>query len=66
MAHAAAIRDHPMLELAPVSSVERIFSPNPAVAQPGQLRKFCNNLSGDIGMSLRRQQDAKARRREQR
>ena len=31
-----------------------------------EMRKFCNNLSGDIGMSLRRQQDAKARRREQR
>ena len=28
---------HPMLESEPVSSVERIFSPNPAVAQPGQL-----------------------------
>ena len=28
-----------MLESEPVSSVERIFSPNPAVAQPGQLQK---------------------------
>ena len=31
---------HPMLESEPVSSVERIFSPNPAVAQPGQLLLF--------------------------
>ena len=29
---------HPMLESEPASAVERIFSPNPAVAQPGQLQ----------------------------
>ena len=40
---------HPMLESEPVSSVERIFSPNPAVAQPGQLRNILwhAKLSGE-------------------
>ena len=48
---------YPMLESEPVSSVERIFSPNPAVAQPGQLRPVLYALpergvtfhTGDMG-----------------
>ena len=34
---------HPMLESEPASPVQRIFSPNPAVAQPGQLLFFQPN-----------------------